>query len=122
MNENELAATLFICVAVVLMTVVIRLMTLFPEFAKPSLLKSHDTSYSPHTPPLTLVSLRERPLLREDPFSDYQGRCWCGNVEFEDQLRDTWPDHPYSWELREPCAQDDCPLAHLAIPVPKVKK
>ena len=71
-----------------------------------------------NTPPLAPIPVSERPMLRSDPFNDAQGRCWCGTTEFIDELGDKPVPYPCSWELREPCAQDDCLLPHWAIPLP----
>ena len=71
-------------------------------------------------PALKPVPVSERPILKRDPFNDNQGRCWCGTKACVDRTGDVDVEIPPSWELREPCAQDDVLLPHYALPVPEV--
>jgi hypothetical protein len=69
-------------------------------------------------PTLTPIPVSERPILKRDPFNDDQGRCWCGTKACVDASGDIDVDIPPSWELREPCAQDDALLSANALPLP----
>ena len=71
-------------------------------------------------PAIKPVPVSERPILKRDPFNDNQGRCWCGTKACVDRTGDVDVEIPPSWELREPCAQDDVLLPHYALPVPEV--
>jgi hypothetical protein len=66
----------------------------------------------------TPIPVSERPILKRDPFNDDQGRCWCGTKACVDASGDIDVDIPPSWELREPCAQDDALLSANALPLP----
>jgi hypothetical protein len=65
------------------------------------------------------IPVAERPLLKRDSFSDKLGRCWCGTAACVDQTGDFDIHMPASWELREPCPEDDCLLPAAAIPLPQ---
>ena len=65
------------------------------------------------------VPVSERPILKSDPFNNADGHCWCGLSDFIDDTGDHPVSFPASWELREPCPQDDCVLPHWALPVPQ---
>jgi hypothetical protein len=69
-------------------------------------------------PTLTPIPVSERPILKRDPFNDDHGRCWCGTKACVDASGDIDVDIPPSWELREPCAQDDALLPANALPLP----
>jgi hypothetical protein len=69
----------------------------------------------------TPIPKGKRPLWRGSNFHDDQERCWCGTKAFVDEHGDRPVDYPPSWELREPCAQDDYFLPHWAIPLPEVE-
>jgi hypothetical protein len=71
--------------------------------------------YATHPRPIPVA---ERPLLKRDSFSDKIGRCWCGTAACVDQTGDFDVHMPASWELREPCPEDDCLLPAAAIPLP----
>ena len=64
------------------------------------------------------VPVSERPILKSSNFNDANGHCWCGMCTSIDITKDLPMETPSSWELREPCAQDDCVLPHYALPVP----
>ena len=64
------------------------------------------------------VPVSERPLLKIANFNDANGHCWCGTRASIDKTGDLSVKMPSSWELREPCAQDDCVLPHYAMPIP----
>jgi hypothetical protein len=64
------------------------------------------------------VPVSERPILKSSPFNNSDGHCWCGTSDFIDEHGDRPVSYPASWELREPCSQDDCVLPHWALPVP----
>jgi hypothetical protein len=72
--------------------------------------------YGTHPRPIPVA---ERPLLKRDPFSDKLGRCWCGIAACVDQTGGFDVHMPASWELREPCPEDDCLLPAAAIPLPE---
>ena len=72
-------------------------------------------------PSIEPVPVSERPILKRDPFNDNQGRCWCGTKACIDRIGDVDVEIPPSWELREPCAQDDALLPHHALPVPATR-
>ncbi len=69
-------------------------------------------------PAIEPVPTSERPILKSDPFNNADGHCWCGLSDFIDETGDHPVSFPASWELREPCPQDDCVLPHWALPVP----
>lgn len=64
------------------------------------------------------VPVSERPILKSSDFNDAEGRCWCGTTAFTDERGDLPIDYPMAWELRQPCAEDDCVVPHWALPVP----
>jgi hypothetical protein len=64
------------------------------------------------------VAVSERPILKSSSFNNADGYCWCGSSDFIDETGDYSASYPASWELREPCSQDDCVLPHWAMPVP----
>jgi len=67
---------------------------------------------------ITPIPVSERPILKASDFNDADGRCWCGSRGFIDETGDMPVEMPASWELREPCSQDDWLLPHYALPVP----
>jgi len=67
---------------------------------------------------ITPIPVSERPILKASDFNDADGRCWCGSRGFIDETGDIPVEMPASWELREPCSQDDWVLPHHALPVP----
>jgi len=69
-------------------------------------------------PAIEPVPVSERPILKSSPFNNSDGHCWCGTSDFIDEHGDRPVSYPASWELREPCSQDDCVLPHWALPVP----
>jgi len=69
-------------------------------------------------PTIKPVPVADRPILKSSDFNDANGRCWCGTRASVDETGDLPVEMPPSWELREPCAQDDCVLSHHALPVP----
>jgi hypothetical protein len=71
-------------------------------------------------PAIEPVPVSDRPILKSSDFNDANGRCWCGTRASVDETGDIPVEMPPSWELREPCAQDDCVLPHHALPVPEV--
>ena len=70
-------------------------------------------------PAVEPVPVSERPILKSDPFNNANGHCWCGISNFIDETGDHPVSCPASWELREPCPQDDCVLPYWALPVPQ---
>ena len=70
-------------------------------------------------PAIEPVTVSERPILRSNPFNNSDGHCWCGSKVSIDATGDLDVVLPASWELREPCPQDDCVLPHHDLPVPK---
>jgi hypothetical protein len=68
------------------------------------------------------VPVSERPILKSSDFNDANGHCWCGTRASVDAIGDLPVEMPPSWELREPCAQDDCVLPHHALPVPAAER
>ena len=71
------------------------------------------------TPAIQPVPVSERPILKSSSFNNADGHCWCGTSDFIDEHGDSHVSYPASWELREPCSQDDCVLPHHALPVPE---
>jgi hypothetical protein len=69
-------------------------------------------------PTIEAVPVAERPILKSSDFNDANGHCWCGTRASVDETGDLPVEMPPSWELREPCAQDDCVLPHHALPIP----
>jgi len=67
---------------------------------------------------ITPIPVSERPILKASDFNDADGRCWCGSGGFIDETGDMPVEMPASWELREPCSQDDWVLPHYALPAP----
>jgi hypothetical protein len=63
----------------------------------------------------------ERPILKSSNFNDAQGHCWCGTKASVDESGDLPVNYPMAWELREPCAQDDCVMPHWALPLPEAQ-
>jgi hypothetical protein len=74
-----------------------------------ALLKALDQAVVP-------IAVKERPILKSNPFNDELGRCWCGTVAFIDYLGDTAIEYPMAWELRVPEPEDNCLLPVHAIP------
>jgi hypothetical protein len=68
-------------------------------------------------PAIEPVPVSERPILKSSNFNDANGHCWCGTSASVDETGDLSVEMPPSWELRKPCAQDDCVLPHHALPV-----
>jgi hypothetical protein len=76
--------------------------------------------YGAHPRP---IPLPERPFIAPfTGFYDNRGQCWCGTAACVDQTGDTDVHIPPSWELREPCPEDDCLLPAAAIPLPEGEK
>ncbi len=73
-------------------------------------------------PTIEPVPVSERPILKSSDFNDANGHCWCGTRASVDAIGDLPVEMPPSWELREPCAQDDCVLPHHALPVPAAER
>ena len=73
-------------------------------------------------PAIEPVPVSERPILKSSNFNDANGHCWCGTSASVDETGDLSVEMPPSWELREPCAQDDCVLPHHALPVPTTRR
>ena len=73
-------------------------------------------------PAVEPVPVSERPILKSSNFNDANGHCWCGTLASIDETGYIPVEIPSSWELREPCSQDDCVLPHYALPVPTVTK
>jgi len=69
-------------------------------------------------PAVEPVPVSERPILKSSNFNDANGHCWCGTRASIDKTGDFPVEMLPSWELREPCAQDDCVLPHHALPAP----
>jgi len=69
-------------------------------------------------PAIEPVPVSERPILKSSNFNDANGHCWCGTRASIDKTGDFPVEMLPSWELREPCAQDDCVLPHHALPAP----
>ena len=73
------------------------------------------------SPAIEPVPVSERPILKSSNFNDANGHCWCGTSASVDETGDLSVEMPPSWELREPCVQDDCVLPHHALPVPTTR-
>jgi hypothetical protein len=70
-------------------------------------------------PAVVPVAVSARPILKSSSFNNADGHCWCGTKASVDATGDLDVVLPPSWELREPCSQDDCLLPHNAIPLPQ---
>ncbi len=70
-------------------------------------------------PVVVPVAVSERPILKSSSFNNADGHCWCGTKASVDATGDLDVVLPPSWELREPCSQDDCVLPAHAIPLPQ---